>query len=97
MSWTSPSFPDVVVPYEPFPGSIGVLPSAETVALKLEHHATEAPCELPVGANGFHESRGGVRSLHAVALGPKAQRPPSRAAAGKLGRKGKDPRTPYKG
>ena len=28
---------------------------------------------------------------------PKAQRPPSRAAAGKLGRKGKDPRTPYKG
>jgi len=41
MSWTSPSFPDVVVPYEPFPGSIGVLPSAETVALKLEHHATE--------------------------------------------------------
>ena len=73
--WTSPTFPDVVVPcaatanplrsrsvphdrftctppsrpppsaprrsYEPFPGSIGVLPSAETVAMKLEHHAAE--------------------------------------------------------
>jgi len=39
--WTTPTFPDVVVPYEPFPGSIGVLPSLETVKMKLDHHGSE--------------------------------------------------------
>ena len=39
--WTTPTFPSVVVAYEPFPGSIGVLPSQATVDMKLGHHADE--------------------------------------------------------
>jgi formamidase len=39
--WISPSFPDVVVPYEPFPGSIGVLPGPSSIEYKLQHHADE--------------------------------------------------------
>ena len=39
--WTSPMFPDVEVPYEPFPGSIAVMPSEATVAEKLAMHADE--------------------------------------------------------
>ena len=31
----------MLVPYEPFPGSIGVLPSLETVKMKLDHHGAE--------------------------------------------------------
>lgn len=39
--WKSPKLPNVEIPYEPFPGSIGVLPSKETVEMKLAHHANE--------------------------------------------------------
>ena len=37
----SAQFPDVVVPYEPFPGSIGVLPGPSSIEYKLQHHANE--------------------------------------------------------
>mmetsp|Transcript_63388 Transcript_63388/g.105448 ORF Transcript_63388/g.105448 Transcript_63388/m.105448 type:complete len:459 (+) Transcript_63388:78-1454(+) len=40
--WVSATFEDVVIPYEPFPGSIGVLPSLETVKMKLDHHGNES-------------------------------------------------------
>lgn len=33
--WKSPKLPNVEIPYEPFPGSIGVLPSEKTVKLSL--------------------------------------------------------------
>jgi acetamidase/formamidase len=39
--WKSPKLPNVEIPYEPFPGSIGVLPSKEYVEKKLAHHANE--------------------------------------------------------
>ena len=40
-SWRSPSFPDVMVPYKPFPGSLGVLPSAEYTDYILKTMANE--------------------------------------------------------
>mmetsp|Transcript_4827 Transcript_4827/g.14614 ORF Transcript_4827/g.14614 Transcript_4827/m.14614 type:complete len:503 (+) Transcript_4827:46-1554(+) len=40
-SWHSAQFPDVIVPYTPFPGNIGVLPDDDQIALKLTHHGNE--------------------------------------------------------
>lgn len=39
--WHSAMFPDLAIPYTPFPGNIGVLPDAEQIALKLMHHNNE--------------------------------------------------------
>ncbi|KAJ1461387.1 hypothetical protein M885DRAFT_584847 [Pelagophyceae sp. CCMP2097] len=39
--WKSPLFPDVIVPYKPFPGSLGVLPSQEYTDYILETMADE--------------------------------------------------------
>lgn len=40
--WVSAKFPEVVVPYEPFPGSIGVMPGPNSIKYKLEHHGNES-------------------------------------------------------